>query len=169
MSTRAMLIAASALGGATLLGITALGGTYALWKDSSPMSAGTITSGSLTLKVDGESALTLPSAGWHNMLPGDRITRQLTVSTAGAVSTTVTVASTSSSGSHQVRVRNGACPAVALTGAALGSTPVTLGTWTANQSSTVCLEVTLPASTPSAAQGTTTPIALSFRAEQIVN
>lgn len=166
---RTMGIVSSAIAGISILSIAAFGGTYALWNDGVALNAGTIGSGSLTLLVNGESSITLPTSSWQNMLPGDRNTRQVTVSTPGTVDSTVTVASTATAGAHQVRVRNGACPGTALGGAALGSTPVSLGAWAAGQASIVCVEVVLPATASASTQGTSTPITLDFRATQVAN
>ncbi|TQL47641.1 hypothetical protein FB562_0707 [Homoserinimonas aerilata] len=157
---------AAALAGVVLLTVSTFGGSYASWSAAAPAAAGIITSGSLTLKVNSQTSVALPAAGFQGMLPGDRRTQNVTLSTTGNVASTLTVTGTVGGNGHQVRVASGACTTTAISGSALGATPVNLGTLAPTDTTTVCVEVMLPASAPAAAQGRTTDFTLTFVATQ---
>lgn len=164
---RSMAVVTSAVAGATLLTLGATGTTLAMWSDSAPVSAGSVATGSLNLQIDTNTDIDLSDTLFRDMLPGDRNIQEVVLTTSGNVSSDVTVAG--AIGVHEVRVASGSCPGTAIGGAALGSTPVDLGEWSAEQTKTVCIEVTLPASALPSAQGATTDFVLTFVATQKVN
>jgi len=164
---RTMAVVTSTVAGATLLTLGATGATLATWSDSASISGGTVLVGNLTLLADTQSDIQLSS--FNNMLPGDRLTQNVQLTTTGNVSTDVTVANSAAVGPHKIRVAPNSCPGSLLAGAALGTVPVDLGDWTPGETKTVCVEVTLPADAPTSAQGATTDFALSFLAVQKAN
>src|SRR5690554_3170914 len=150
---RSMLTVTSAVAGATLIGLGAAGTTLALWEDSDPLNASLVKAGSMSLTVENQSGMYQLAGDWKQMLPGDRFTHEVEVATPGTVDTTITATANASS-NFTVRVQKGACSSDPLE-----LTLPSLGTWTANESSLVCIEVTL-AST--AVEGATEDVVVDF-------
>lgn len=165
---RGMLTVASTVAGLTFAGIATVGGSYALWQDNAPVSAGVIESGSLQLLINGQPSVNLTAAHLQKLLPGDRVTQQVTLSNTGTVAADVTAQTAMASSDYEVRVAGGACPSTALTTASTLTAPVALGLWAASEVTTVCIEVTLKPTASPASQGAQAPFTLTFTATQKV-
>lgn len=157
---KGMLATTSAAGAASLIAVFAAGGTYALWDGQQAISAGTITSGTTGLTVNDLASAPIGAAPWSTLLPGDVVWQEVTVKNTGNVSGAVT-ASTAGAGPLLVHVKKAAC-SVAITGTSSTVSPVSLGTFTASEAATVCVQVTMPANAPVAAEGTDYSFVVTF-------
>lgn len=169
---RSMLTIAAAAAGATLIAVAAAGGTYGLWADSAAVSAGVVTSGSLNLTINNLAEAPINATAWGSMFPGDRVQQTVTVKNTGTTPADVTVVGTSSAAAvsdYTIDVSKGTCPAAAadLAGpSVLQSAAKALGTWTAAESSAVCIEVTLSPTASNVSNGATVPFTLTMTAIQ---
>lgn len=169
---RGLLSIAGALGAGVSIAVLAAGGSYAYLNVTVPAGAsgGTITAGtsSLTLKRGSDAAtstLTIPASTYANMLPGDVVNQPLTLAGPGNVSQLVTAAITDD-GVWETRVATGACTGT-LPGAPLTTTPVSLTTLAAGATQTICVQVTLPATAPSAAMGANLSYTLTLSGAEV--
>ncbi len=177
MPSLGALRAAAALAVLLVLGIGQ--GTGALWNDTGTVPGGTIRSGRIDLRVDGQDAvadyapLDLP-----RLVPGQTAATVLTVGNQGNValewtaSTSGTNAGNGLLGALRLLVTDAAstdgttCGGTALPGSAttaggaLLGTPHTLG---AGESEQVCLQVGLPAGAPSALAGSATGLTIAVQ------
>lgn len=158
-----MLTIASAAAGVTLIGLADAGTTYALYSDSVLLSPHTVVSGSQELSINGTDAYVPASPAWNNLLPGDRVTTEVTVTTLGDATSNIVATTTPAGGSLDVRVIKGGCPAAALGGPSSTASPTSLGQWGPDEAATVCIEVSLA---PSAAESQTVPFTLTLTATQ---
>lgn len=180
---RGSLVAAIvALGIAALLLIGGRG-TFAYWNDTATVGGGTFSSGKLDLTVDGAqgnpTAYAETGLALSGMVPGESVAANVVLANAGdADFTWIASASTggdlgpalavevfigSQSGDDTSYPRTETCSGTALT---LGSTATRLNR---TQSSTICVEVTLPAATGNAFQSRTTgSVTLTVDATQVI-
>ena len=176
--------AALALGAIVCVGV---GGTYAYWSDSVPVSGVTITSGTLDLKVNNADSITNYSGlNLTNMVPGNSTAAVLTVQNAGNVPLTYyadgsatgplgaalvvkITGDTSVTGSGS----SATCAGTALANSGTSFSSNLIGssanprTLAAGASESICVQATLPSTASSSLQGTTTNIALTFNANQV--
>ena len=157
---KGMLASASAAGAASLIAVVAAGGTYALWDGQQAIPAATIASGSMGLTVNNLASAPINTAPWSTLLPGDVVWQEVTVKNTGTVSGIVT-ASTTDAGPLLVHVKKAAC-SVVIGGTSSTVSPVSLGTFTASEAATVCVQVTMPANAPAVAQGTAYSFIVTF-------
>ena len=165
---KAMLGTSSIVFGASLMAVSLAGGTYGLWADSAPINAGIVTAGELDLTVN---TATISPTDWSTMFPGDRVRQSVTLTSSSDVASDVTVVGTATgtqASNYSVRIAKGACTSSALPGANVIGASANLGTWNADEASTVCVEVMLAANATSAAQGQPVPFTLVFTATQKV-
>lgn len=140
------------------LAVAAAGGSYALWNDKVPVSAGTITTGSIGLTVNGVASAPLTATTLSNMLPGETANLDVTLKNTGSVRVTL-AAAVSSSIPFVVTTRAGLCSAT--------GTP--LGELASGASLATCVTVSLPATTAVTAQGSSTPFTVTYTATQKVS
>lgn len=160
-------------------------GTQAAWTDSVDVVGATFSTGSIDLKVDNlDAAVPFTTINLSGMVPGNSTAGVLTVKNAGTAPLKYTASSgvTNADGKGLgtalvVKVSgdgttSGSTPAKTCTGPALPGTGTTLAgglVSTGRQlapgaSETICVQVTLPASAPSALQSATTTATLTFNA-----
>src|SRR5690554_3177335 len=162
LSVGGMLTISSAAAGATLIALATSGSTYALYSDSAAITPHIIQSGSHELKVNGTDELLVPSSTWTNLLPGDRVTMPVTVTTLGDATSRI-VAETTAGNSLHVRVAKSGCSLNPIGGLSSTTTATNLGNWGPNEAATVCIEVSL---SPTAQESESLPFTLTFTATQ---
>ncbi|MHA6694232.1 TasA family protein [Homoserinimonas sp. A520] len=170
---KSMLTVSAAALGATLIVVATAGGTYGLWTDSSPVNAGVVESGSLTLLVNNGSSTMIDSSPWGAMFPGDRVQQAVTLTNTGTVPADVTVVASSTSAAvsdYRVEILPGACPPGSTNLAAPDSLTVqsAVGVWSAGQGLEACIEVTLKDEASDASRGAAIPLTIVFTATQKV-
>lgn len=133
-----------AITGAIIVAVGISGGSFALWVDADSASAGTVSSGSASLSI----TQSVNPALWGNMLAGESVRQQFTVTNTGTVPLTLAGSASTATTAMQVRIASGACPAIALGGTSATVSPAALGSLAAGATATVCLEVSLEASAP---------------------
>lgn len=158
---RGMLASTAAIAGASVIAAFAAGGTYALWNGARSIPNATITTGTMGLTVNGASSAAVDGTAWAKLLPGDVVSQQVTVKNTGNVSGIVTAVTTGGFGPLLVHLKKGACGAT-ISGASSTVSPTNLGVFTASEQSLVCVQVTMPASAPSGAQGTNQSFTITF-------
>lgn len=86
--TERLLLAALAM---VLLwvGLTSVGGTYAMWADEATVEGTSFTTG--TAELSARWASRAPELVWQNLLPGESASRELTLENSGAVPLEVTM------------------------------------------------------------------------------
>ncbi|PZP14291.1 MAG: hypothetical protein DI611_12410 [Brachybacterium faecium] len=86
--TERLLLAALAM---VLLwvGLTSVGGTYAMWADEATVEGTALTTG--TAELSARWASRTPESVWQNLLPGESASRELTLENTGAVPLEVTM------------------------------------------------------------------------------
>lgn len=72
-----------------LVGLSSVGGTYAMWADEATVEGTTITTG--TAELSARWASRAPESVWQNLLPGESASRELTLENTGAVPLEVTM------------------------------------------------------------------------------
>lgn len=154
---RALWIATVILGIATLSGVGRSEGTLAAWTDAEPVASGVVTSGHAALTLTGS----LNSAGWSNLLTGESVRQSVSVTNTGTVELLLDASATPVAGA-EVRVARGACGAV-IGGATAQSSPTALGALAAGASTTICVQVTIPAT---ASPATSAAFTLTVRGVQ---
>jgi predicted ribosomally synthesized peptide with SipW-like signal peptide len=166
-----------------VVAVVGTAGTYAFWTDSVPISGTTFTAGTIDLRVNnldtvsGYTTLNLAA-----MVPGNTVAGVLTIKNNGTAPLKYTATTTASNADGKglgaaltVKVTGdaavtGTSPAATCAGTALAGTGTTLGgglvstgrLLAAGSSETLCVQVTLPATAPSALQGATTNVAFTF-------
>lgn len=158
-------------------------GTLAYWTDSVTVTGATFSAGTMDLKVNNlDNAVDFSTISLANMAPGNTSAGVLTVRNAGTVpltyTTTGAVTNADGKGLGTALVAKitgdaattGTAPTKTCAGAALAGTGTSLSGGVINTarplapgaSETVCVQVTLPANAPSALQGATTNLTLTF-------
>ncbi|HEU4808288.1 MAG TPA: TasA family protein [Homoserinimonas sp.] len=85
---RQLLTVSAAVVAGTLVAVLGAGGSYALWNDAKPVSAGAVTSGSAGLEInDGDP---LPPLDLTSLLPGDKVYTAFPVANIGDADLSVT-------------------------------------------------------------------------------
>ena len=169
---RGLLSAASIFAVAIFMGLTATGGTYALWNTTASIPGGTVTTGSAELKINNLASYTVPALAPAKLYPGRSIVSAapMTFSNTGttkllftAASTVVTVDPTFSGWVDIVLTAATTCSP-----SAAGSTPVSASvTIAAGAAVSMCLEVRLKASAPASVQGRTVAFSVAVNATQV--
>ncbi len=148
---------------AIVASIAVSGGTFALWSNTQNVSAGTVSSGTITLTVNSGSTVALSGTTWSTLLPGDSVQQQVTLKNTGNVSATVSGTTTGLFGPLLVHTAKGAC-AGTLSGTSSTVSPTTIGTFAAGETATACIQVSLPLTAANAAQGTSQSFTLTYSA-----
>jgi hypothetical protein len=168
---RALLSIAGALAAGVAMAVLAAGGSYAYLNVTVPTGAGgTVSAGtsSLTLKRGADpatSTLTIPASVYASMLPGDVVSQTLTLANVGDVAQSVSAVATDD-GAWETRISPAAC-AGTLTSAPVSTTAVAFTTLAVGASRSICVQVTLPASAPASAMGTTVGYTLTLSGTQV--
>ncbi|MEO7348932.1 MAG: hypothetical protein ABIW32_03595 [Terrimesophilobacter sp.] len=165
---RSMLLTSGFITLAVALGVSSAGVSYATWVDSEPVSGGTITAGTLDLTIADSvgndlTNSTLSGVAWSQLLPGDVVSQQVSVTNTGTTPLALTV-STSPSTVINVYVKSGVCSGT-ITGDSSNTTPTAVGAPLAGGASvTVCIQVSL---TPTAVQNQSAPFTMTFTGDQV--
>ncbi len=165
------------MAGATLVGLSCAGGTYALLSATEEVPEATITAGTLDLRVNGSSSAAL---GTWTVTPTTPVARAFTVSSASDVPSTLSAsarATTSQAiiGNTQLRITPVASAAACTVGLSgplgdvNGYSVSSLGRLAETQTRTFCLEVRLKAGTPVTQSGQGVGFALEVTATQEAN
>ena len=163
-SAKGMLITATMVAGASILGVSAAGGSFATWRVSDTMASSSVSSGSLNITINGASSFALDGTDWSQLIPGDIISQQVSVKNTGTTLATISVTTAAPSAAVDVRVKSGACSGT-ITGASSTTTPTTLaGSLAGGATITVCIQVSL---TPTATQNQSAPFTMTFTADQV--
>ncbi len=149
-----------------VVGVSTAAGSYAFLTQSASAPANTIQAGSLGLTINSATNYSLDGSPWSSLLPGDVVSRQVSVANTGTTPATVTVSTVAStSGVIEVRVKSGACSGI-ITGASSTTTPTILpGNLAGGASITVCIQVSL---TSAAVQNQSTPFTMTFTSDQVL-
>ncbi|MCW2787223.1 MAG: hypothetical protein JWP74_3740 [Marmoricola sp.] len=160
-------------------------GTHAYWTDAVTVVGASFSTGFIDLKVNNVDAnVDLTSISLAAMVPGTTTAAVLTVKNAGTAPLKYTAASTATNADGKalaaalvVKVTGdaattGSAPVKTCAGTALAGTGTTLSgavvstgrLLSADASETLCIQVTLPATAPSALQSATTSATLTFSA-----
>lgn len=182
MTTRLWLVLA---GMVVLVMLVSTSTTGALWHDQAAVGAGSVTSGSLVLLVDGEEetyAFTAPSAS--NLVPGQSVRSPLSISNGGStemvygLSAVTTAAAGSADEALAASLRltitdDAACdgPQTQDSGLPFQAALDTSATFsgrdlTPSALETLCIEIGLDAEAPTAAASGSTAVTFTFRGEQ---
>ncbi len=166
----------AATAAAILLGVFAAAGTaagsFAYLNATIPVgTASTVAAGTsaLTLKSGSDPAgtmITLPSAAWNKMLPGDRVAQTITVTNTGDTPLAVSVRLNATS-AIEIRVASGVCPVTQIPGTALTTVPAAYATMAAAGTSTMCIQAVLPTTAPNGAQGSSPGLELIVDGVQV--
>lgn len=156
-----MLASSSAIAGASILAVIAAGGSYAMLTTSAPVPGGTIRSGSSSLTVNDVASYPLAGTAWSKLLPGDVVQQPVTVTYTGTAPGTVSALTNGSFGPLLVHLKKGTCTAT-ITGASSTVSPTDLGVFAAGEASTVCVQVSLPATVADAVQGSSQDFVVTF-------
>lgn len=156
-----MLASSSAIAGASIVAVIAAGGSYAMLTTSAPVPGGTIRSGSLSLAVNDVASYPLAGTAWSKLLPGDVVQQPVIVTNTGTVPGTVSAHTSGSFGPLLVHLKKGTCSAT-ITGASSTVSPTDLGLFAAGEASTVCVQVSLPATVADANQGSNQDFVVTF-------
>lgn len=102
-----------------MAGLSSVGGTYAMWRDSADLDAGTVTTGSASLTADWNS---VSDAGpWHNLLPGEYTQQRLVLANTGDVPLELSATALTVADGFEVRVMAEAGEGTRLSTSALGA------------------------------------------------
>lgn len=145
--------------GAIVVAVAISGGSYALWVDSDTANAGSIASGSASLSI----TQNVNAALWSNMLAGESVRQQFTVTNTGTVALTLAGSAVTGTTDVQARFASGTCPVSAIGGTSATVSPTALGSIAAGATRTICLEVSLQAAAP---VGTSSSVALTIAGTQ---
>jgi hypothetical protein len=167
-------IAASAA--AILLGVFGAAGTAAgsfayLNSTASTQAGSTITAGTSALTLQqgagvAANAITLSTAAWNRMLPGDIAGQTITVNNTGDTPLQLSTR-LSNAIAWEIRVATGSCPATQLSGAAQTTTSSGLATVAAGSATTVCVQAVLPTTAAASVQGTSPIVSLVVDGVQV--
>lgn len=94
--------------------------TYAMWRDSAELEAGTVTTGSASLTASWNSDSDEDT--WKHLLPGESATRTVALENTGDVPLEVTVTAQTVADGFKIRAMAGACEGDQLLTPALGAT-----------------------------------------------
>lgn len=102
-----------------MAGLSSVGGTYAMWRDSADLDAGTVTTGSASLTADWNS---VSDAGpWQNLLPGEDAQQSLVLANTGDVPLELSATTPTTADGFEVRVMAEAGEGTRLSTSALGA------------------------------------------------
>lgn len=156
-----LLLSSAAVAIAIVAAVLFTGGSFALWATSAPITLGSVTTGSMQLRVNSSSTVALSGATWSTLLPGDVVSQQVTLQNIGSVSTTVTASTTGSFGSLVVHTKKGVCSST-ITGTSSTVSPTALGVFAAGESAVACIQVSLPVTASNSQQGTAQTFTVTF-------
>lgn len=158
-----ILTSTAIIGGGAFFGLSSVDGTYALFNGSASVTAGTLNSGSMIVRVGDSSAGPNPSTPYvintsalPVMFPGDfqqgtyyvdAVNTPSTLTSDIFVRTTALVPA-----GFEVNIKSGACSG-ALSGYVISTSDVLLGTWGSNSTLPICVQLSVPLSAPSSTQG----------------
>lgn len=158
-------VAASVMGtsgvvaGAIVVAVAISGGSYAMWVDADTTAAGSISSGSANLSI----TQNVNAALWGNMLAGESVRQQFTVTNTGTVPLTLAGSAVTGTTQVQARFASGTCPVSAIGGTSATVSPTALGPIAAGATRTICLEISLQAAAP---VGTSSSVVLTLGGTQ---
>lgn len=139
-SVRGVILALAAFGTAVTVGAMSGAGTYALWGGAADLGAGVVRIG------DPGSGLALtgsiPPAAFADLLPGERVSAQVTIVNDTYVPMDLTATLVVPSAHLDVRLALAGSCGGPLAGTALAATDVPLGELAANAQSPLCVEMT---------------------------
>ena len=171
-SPRGALAAVAALVAGILVAAGLAAGTYAFLNSQAIVaSAVTIKSGNLALTVQygaGTAGTTaaIPTTAWSNMLPGDVVGQQFTLTSTGTAGSTLT-ARLSATSAWNIRIGMGACPAGQLPSAPLTTSAAGIGSILGGANSTVCVQATLPTAAAANVSGTSAAFSIIIDSTQV--
>jgi predicted ribosomally synthesized peptide with SipW-like signal peptide len=172
----------AALGLGVLLSL-GVAGTHAYWTDQVSVVGATFSTGTIDLKVNNlDAAVDFSTINLAGMVPGNTTAGVLTVKNAGSAALKYIATSTATNADGKglgaalvVKVTadaatTGAAPAKTCAGSALAGTGTSLSSSVVSTgrllapgaTETLCVQVTLPATAPSALQAATTTATLTF-------
>ena len=173
------------VGGMVLVMLSTMSTTGALWRDEATVDAGTVTTGSLVLLVDGQpEPYTFDALSAGNLAPGQAVRAPLTVSNGGSTDMTYAMASVTATAVSladeelayalllTVTVDEACGEATSQGVNLLDHVPLEPAATFAGRplapssSETLCIEVALDADAPIAAAAGTTSVTFTFRGEQ---
>jgi len=169
---RGAIGATAALTAGILVAAGLAAGSYALLNSQAiAASAVTISSGNLALSVQygagaAGSTATIPTTAWAAMLPGDVVGQQFTLASTGTAGSTLT-ARLSATSAWEIRMAFGTCPSTQLASAPLTTAAAAAGSISGNDSSTVCVQATLPAGAAANVSGTTSTFSIILDSTQV--
>jgi|GEM_PF-1030917 len=154
-----LLATAAALAFGITIAVTTAGVTLAYLNSSSTVAtAGNVTAGTSGLNLQygsgtAASSITIPATVFQNMLPGDIVGIPISVINTGEVPQTL-AASVTAGSAWETRLAAGACPATAIAGAALNTTPTGSTLIAVGATQAMCLQLVLPSGAAAASEGT---------------
>lgn len=178
-AARSLWTGSALVAAAVVVGAGAAGSTYALWNDSVTVPEQRVGTGSIEMRTDGSTALTVSGLDTNGLYPGGSVVRPapLMVTNQGTVplsvswsGTTVTGANTSLNAAliSSLREAPGTAPTACTVTAPATSLPTTLTFSLAPGSSkALCLEVRLSSSAPSSARGASATVTLTLDGVQV--
>lgn len=166
---------------ATMIGLAATGGSYALWSDATEADASTITSGSTGLTVNGADEYTLMGLDTSALAPGRSVVTAMpivlkntgtTPLSVAVVTTTVTGNVNALAAELTLRLTPAAVCAPSLSGGIAGRVAgfsTASAPYSVQPGGTVgvCLEVTLDADAPANTQNGNATFRMDFRGTQL--
>ena len=166
--------ASAGIAAGLVVALAATSGTYAMWNDARVIEPGDVTSGNVSLTINGVTSHPISGLDLTKLLPGRSVITPtpLTVHNAGTTPLSVTPGSinfTDPSGTLAsqlvVAVRQVATCTVTPTGTA----PVSFTSFTLqpNQTTTVCVEVHLKTTAPANVQGNSAGFSVVLNAAQV--
>ena len=171
---RGLLSAASIFAVAIFMGLTATGGTYALWNTTASIPGGTVTTGSAELKINNLASYTVPALAPAKLYPGRSIVSAAPMNFSNTGTTkllftpTSTVVTVDPSFSGWVDIALTPATATTCSPSSSGSTPVSASvTIAAGAAVSMCLEVRLKATAPASVQGRTVTFSVAVNATQV--
>jgi hypothetical protein len=162
-----LLITSLIVGGAVLVALTGVGGSYALWNASAPVQAATLTTGTAALTIDGSAAASLGSLQATRLGPGSSVAQKVTVANTGNVPLTLSLSPTTVTADGglapyllaQVTMNTSDCSVAALGAASRAVSGYSVSTFgvTLQPGASVpaCVELTLSPQAPASVQGAT--------------
>lgn len=165
---------AAGIAGGLVVALAATSGTYALWNDAQVISPGDVTSGNISLTINGVTAHPISGLDFTKLLPGRSVTTvtPLTVLNGGITPLSVTPGSvtfTDPSGTlaSQLVVAVHQSATCTLTPAGTTATSFSSFVLQPSQSTTICVEVQLKSTAPANVQGNTAGFSVVLNAVQV--
>ncbi len=147
-----MLGATAAVLVATLAGVAASGGSYALFTARHDVAPSEVRSGTAELQVMGG----LEDAVWTNLVAGESVGQQVTVRNTGTAPLGLHAEGSTSGSGYELRAARGGC---GVAGGRIDAGLVGLGRLAPGAEAVVCIELTV---TASAAPGSATDVAVTI-------